>query len=71
MLLEIKSKRLTAIVSVSNKVRVLQCTNFSNCRIQGFLNCPPHCPVVLDAKKFIRGFKTKNTVEILSRKSRE
>ncbi len=69
-ILEISSRRATAIVVIDKgEIEVLECSNVSNCRIQGVLSdiCPKFCPFIVDAKRYIRGLKPKNRVEVLSR----
>ncbi len=69
-ILEVSSKRATAIISINRgELEVLECTNSTTCRIQGVLsvNCPRFCPFIVDAKRYARGLKPKNKVEVLSR----
>ncbi len=69
-ILEISSKRSTAIIAISKtNFEVLECSNFTNCRIQGIIDgeCPKFCPFIVDAKRFIRGLKPRNKVEVLTK----
>jgi len=69
-ILEISSKRATAVIAVNRgELEVLECTNASNCRIQGVLgaSCPRFCPFIVDAKRYIRGLRPRNKVEVLSK----
>ena len=69
-ILEISSKRSTAIIAISEKnFEVLDCSNSMNCRIQGVIDsgCPKFCPFIVDAKRFVRGLKPKNKVEVLTK----
>lgn len=68
-ILEVKNKRSSAVLYVGDEeIEVLECTNSTSCRIQGVkgLVCPQYCPFIADAKKFLKGMKTKHAVEILN-----
>lgn len=68
-ILEVKNKRSSAVLYFSDgEIEVLECTNTTSCRIQGVkgLGCPHYCPLIVDAKRFLKGMETKHAVEILN-----
>ncbi|MET1125212.1 MAG: hypothetical protein ABWW66_08185 [Archaeoglobaceae archaeon] len=66
LLVEVKNKRVSAILSVTEKsFKVLDCTNSANCRVLG-ISCSASCPLIADAKRFVRGWRTRHRVEVLS-----
>ncbi len=68
LVVEVKNKRSSALIALNqNKYDVIDCSNKTNCKMQGLgFKCPAYCPYIVEAKKFFRGFKTNFRVEVLS-----
>lgn len=68
-ILQVKNRRHTAVIYVNgSKIEVVDCSNSTNCRIQGVKGggCPSYCPFVVDAKRYVQGLRTKYRVEVLN-----
>ncbi len=67
--LQVKNKRhIVAVYVDGTSIEVIDCTNATNCRIQGVrgARCPSYCPFIADAKRYVRGLRTKYRVEVLN-----
>ena len=66
--LQVRNRRHVAVIYVrESSFEVLECSNSSNCRIQGVgSNCPNYCPFVVEAKRHLQGMRTKYAVEVLN-----
>jgi len=68
-ILQVKNRRHIAAVYVNgSRIEVIDCTNTTNCRIQGVrgAGCPSYCPFIADAKRYVQGLRTKYKVEVLN-----
>uniref|UniRef100_A0A7C3RE50 Uncharacterized protein n=2 Tax=Archaeoglobus fulgidus TaxID=2234 RepID=A0A7C3RE50_ARCFL len=68
-ILQVRNRRHAAAIFVDgSSFEVIDCTNSTNCRIQGVKGkkCPSYCPFVADARRYVQGLKTKYEVEVLN-----